>query len=159
MPLLLTEQDVAELLTMPDCIQAVEDAFRRQDEGRVINHPRRRLRVPDGLLHCMESADLGLGRMGLKVYTSFKPATRFLTLLYDSESGDLLAMIEADRLGQMRTGAATGVATKHMSRAESAVLCLSGAPVELWWIPWSRQRWNPATCWALSNLIASDGSR
>jgi ornithine cyclodeaminase/alanine dehydrogenase-like protein (mu-crystallin family) len=123
----LTEQDVAELLTMQECIQAVEDAFVRQDHGLVSNQPRRRLRVPAGLLHCMESADIGLGRMGVKVYTSFKAQTRFLVLLFDTESGEMLAMIEADRLGQMRTGAATGVATRHLAREDSAILCLFGA--------------------------------
>jgi len=60
--------------------------------------------------------------MGLKVYTSFRPKARFMVLLYDSGNGDLLAMIEADKLGQMRTGAATGIATKHMARKDSSVL-------------------------------------
>lgn len=127
MPLVLTETDVSNLLTMPDCIAAVEAAFERLDDALVQNHPRRRLRVPEGLLHCMKAADLGLGRMGLKVYTSFAPRTRFLMLLYDTSHGDLLAIIEADRLGQMRTGAATGVATKYMARPDAHVLGLIGA--------------------------------
>ena len=47
-------------------------------------------------------------------------------LLYDAESGDMLAMIEGDRLGQMRTGAASGVATKYMSRESSDTLGVYG---------------------------------
>jgi len=125
--LLLRESDVASLLTMPDCLRAVEEAFRRQDAGLVQNHPRRRLRPPAGILHCMEAVDMGLGRMGLKVYTSYRAGTRFLVLLYDSASGELLAILEADRLGQMRTGAATGVAVRHMARADARSLGLIGA--------------------------------
>jgi alanine dehydrogenase len=127
MALLITESEVAELLTMRDCIDALEGAFMRQAEGLVENLPRRRLHPPDGLLHCMEACDLGLGRMGLKVYTSFRPKARFMVLLYDSGNGDLLATIEADKLGQMRTGAATGVATKYMARKNASVLGLFGA--------------------------------
>src|SRR5205085_10547106 len=96
-------------------------------EGLVTNQPRRRLRPPGGLLHCMEAMDLGLGRMGLKVYTSFRPKTRFMVLLYDSANGDMLAMIEADRLGQMRTGAASGVATKYLARTSADVLGVYGS--------------------------------
>jgi alanine dehydrogenase len=125
--LLLTEQDVATLLTVPDCIAALEEALRRQDAGQVTNHPRRRLHAPDGAFHVMEAADLGLGRMAIKAYASFRPRTRFLVLLYDTASGDLLALIEADRLGQIRTGAATGVATKYMAREDARVLGLFGA--------------------------------
>jgi ornithine cyclodeaminase/alanine dehydrogenase-like protein (mu-crystallin family) len=125
--LYLTEQDVESVLPMPDCIAAVEEAFRRQDLGAIINQPRRRLRVPNGILHCMEASDDDIGRMGLKVYTSFAPKVRFHVLLYDSTNGDLLAMIEADRLGQMRTGAATGVATKYMAREDAKTLGIFGA--------------------------------
>ena len=127
MPLIITESEVASLLTMRDCIDALESAFKRQSEGMVENHPRRRLHPPDGLLHCMEACDLGLGRMGLKVYTSFRPKARFLVLLYDVANGDLLAIIEADKLGQMRTGAATGVAAKYSARTNAKVLGLFGA--------------------------------
>jgi ornithine cyclodeaminase/alanine dehydrogenase-like protein (mu-crystallin family) len=127
MPILLTEADVARLLDMPSCIEAVQEAFGRQDAGLVLNHPRRRLHMPDGIFHTMQAADMGLGRMAIKTYSSFRPKTRFLVLLYDAVNGDLLALIEADRLGQMRTGAATGVATKFMARQDAAVLALFGA--------------------------------
>ncbi len=122
----LTEKDVTLLLGMPDCISALEDAFRRQAAGRVENLPRRRLHPPAGMMHCMEAADLGIGRMGLKVYTSFAPKARFLVLLFDCTNGDLLATIEADKLGQVRTGAATGVATKYMAREDASILGIFG---------------------------------
>jgi alanine dehydrogenase len=125
--LLLTERDVAALLTMEDCMAALEETFRRQDAGMAMNHPRRRLYVPEGTFHIMEAVDLVARRMAIKAYASFRPSTRFLVLLYDTDNGDLLAMIEADRLGQMRTGAATGVATKYMARSDAKTLALFGA--------------------------------
>jgi alanine dehydrogenase len=127
MALLLTENDVAVLLTMEECVSALEAAFLRQDRGEVLNHPRRRLHAQNGTFHIMESADLGLGRMAIKAYASFRPATRFLVSLYDTANGNLLALIEADRLGQMRTGAATGVATRFMAKEDASVLGLIGA--------------------------------
>lgn len=127
MPILLTEADVARLLDLASCIEGVEAAFRRQDEGKSLNHPRRRLHLPDGLLHTMEAADLGLGRMAIKTYSSYRPKTRFLVLLYDATNGDLLALIEADRLCQIRTGATTAVATRHLARRDAGVLALFGA--------------------------------
>src|SRR6476619_4720593 len=103
MPLLLTEQDVASLLHMESLIAAMEQGFRRQQSGDVTNHPRRRIHLPDGTFHFMEAADLGLGQAAIKAYASFRPRTRFLVLLYDTSNGDLLALIEGDRLGQIRT--------------------------------------------------------
>src|SRR5438309_528168 len=117
MALYLTERDVENLLTMPEAVAALDDAFRRQANGDVINQPRRRLHVPEGTYHTMVAADLGLETFGIKAYTSFPPKTRFLVLLYDARNGDLLAMIEADKLGQMRTGAASGVATRYLAQA------------------------------------------
>ena len=117
MALLLTEHDVETLLTMPEAIEAVEAAFLRQANGEIINQPRRRLHVPDGVYHTMAAGDVELETFGIKTYAAFAPKARFLMLLYDGRTGDLLAMIEADRLGQIRTGAATGVATRHLANA------------------------------------------
>jgi alanine dehydrogenase len=127
MPILITETDVARLLDMASCIECLEAAFLRQDRGEVMNHPRRRLHAPEGSFHTMQAVDLKLGRMAIKTYSSFRPKTRFLVLLYEAQSGDLLALIEADRLGQIRTGAATGVATRHMAKANASRLALFGA--------------------------------
>src|SRR5882757_10807859 len=108
MPILLTEQDVATLLTMPELIEGLESAFNRQQLGETTIHPRRRIHAPDGTFHFMEAADFGIKRAAIKLYSSFRPVSRFLVHLYDTTNGDLLAIIEANRLGQMRTGAATG---------------------------------------------------
>jgi alanine dehydrogenase len=126
MPLLLREHHVTELLDINTAIEAVEEVLRDQAEGSATNRPRYRVAMPGSQLHVMAAGDKRLGVCGLKVYTASRKGARFLVLLYDAESGDMLAMIEADRLGQMRTGAASAVATKHMSRELADTLGVYG---------------------------------
>jgi ornithine cyclodeaminase/alanine dehydrogenase-like protein (mu-crystallin family) len=126
MALLLREEQVTELLDMETAIAAVEEALRDQAEGRATNRPRYRVAMPASQLHVMAAGDRRLGVYGLKAYTASRKGARFLVLLYESETGDMLAMMEADRLGQMRTGAASGVATKYMSRESAETLGVYG---------------------------------
>ncbi|HMA34465.1 MAG TPA: ornithine cyclodeaminase family protein [Chloroflexia bacterium] len=117
MALIIREADVERLVTMREMVAALETAFHEQGLGAATNEPRRRVRTPGGgILHLLGGALPGQGVIGFKAYTSFRPKTRFLVTLYDSNDGHLLALIESDRLGQLRTGAATGVATKYMAR-------------------------------------------
>lgn len=127
MPLYLTEDEVSRLVTMSDAMSAVEESFRRQGEGHATNEPRRRVRAPKGLLHVMFAADPEAGVMGLKSYTTFAGGARFHVLLYSAEDGSLLAMLEADRLGQLRTGAASGVATRYLAREDASVAAVFGS--------------------------------
>jgi len=131
MTLLLTEKDVRELLTMHDAIAAVEEVMRRQGSGQAIVHPRHRLELPDkGFLHYMAGADVTAGLVGMKLYTSVRGALRFLVPLYRSTTGELLALIEAEHLSTMRTGAASGVATKFMARENAQTLGLIGTGLQ-----------------------------
>jgi len=117
MVLILREADIEQLVTVPDMVEALETAFREQGAGHATNEPRRRVRAPGGgTLHLLGAALPGQGVIGFKAYTSFRPQTRFMVTLYDRNEGRLLALIEADRLGQIRTGAATGLATRYMAR-------------------------------------------
>lgn len=126
-PLYLTEADVDRLVTMADALSEVESGFRRLGAGKATNEPRRRVRTPNGLLHVMFAADPDAGVLGLKSYTSFGGVTRFHVLLYSARDGDLLAILEAGRLGQLRTGAATGVATRLLARADTARAAVFGS--------------------------------
>jgi alanine dehydrogenase len=131
MTLLLTEQDVRELLTMHDAIAAVEEVMRRQGNGQAIVHPRHRLELPDkGFLHYMAGADVAAGLVGMKLYTSVRGTLRFLVPLYRSATGELLALVEAEHLSMMRTGAASGVATKFMARENAQTLGLIGTGLQ-----------------------------
>lgn len=127
MPLLLREEEVQILLSVGDAIEALERTFRAQAEGRAVNLPRQRVRWPGGTLHVMAAGDLGSGYVGLKAYTAVGGQTRFVVLLFHAESGELLAIIEADRLGRLRTGAATGLATRYLARPDTRVVGMIGA--------------------------------
>jgi ornithine cyclodeaminase/alanine dehydrogenase-like protein (mu-crystallin family) len=131
MPLLLSETDVQELLTMPVALAAVEESFARMAQGAAKLHVRRRLDLPEkGFLHYMAAADTVSGYMGMKMYTSVGGALRFLVPLYRVATGELLALVEANYLGQMRTGAASGVATKYMANGNAGTVGIIGTGLQ-----------------------------
>jgi len=119
---LLTESDVAQLLTMPLALETVESVFRWQAAGRTVNRPRVRLRAPKGMLQVMPAVVPEVAAMGLKAYTVVERRARFVVLLFSTETGELIGILEADRLGQVRTGAASGVATKYLARPDADVV-------------------------------------
>jgi len=123
---ILREDDVCSLVHMPEALEAVEASLREQAHGTGINQPRRRVHQPNGILHTMAGALVQQGYWGFKAYTATRQGVRFLVNLYDVQSGALLAMIEANYLGQLRTGAASGVATKYLARPDAGVLALFG---------------------------------
>ena len=127
MALFLTENDVDSLLTMDAAIEALEDGFRHQAAGTASNSPRRRIRMGGGMLHFMAAADRSTGVTGMKWYGGFGGGMRFHVQLSDSETGELLAVMEAGRLGQVRTGAASGVATKYMARPDARNVGIIGS--------------------------------
>src|SRR5438270_26378 len=112
--LYLSEADVAALLDMPTAVEVVTEAFRRLAAGEAEHVPRRRVRLPGAMLHSMSAAAAYLGRLGWKQYTTTRHGASFLVGLYD-ETGRLLALVEADRLSQLRTGATTAVAVGCMA--------------------------------------------
>jgi alanine dehydrogenase len=126
MPLYLTESDVGGLLSPAEAVDAVEGCFRRMAAGEVEIAPRRRLRLPEGALADMAAADNGLGLAGGKLYAATPNGTTFVVCLFDAESSALVAVIEADRLGQLRTGAASGVAARHLAKSDAATLGVIG---------------------------------
>ena len=119
-PLYLTEGDVERLLPMGESIALVRAAFARLARGEAINHPRRRLILPTrSALHYMAGADGAY--YGIKVYsTNPGHEAHFRFLLYRAADAALLAILEANSLGQIRTGAASGLATDLLARAGRA---------------------------------------
>ncbi len=131
MTLVLREKDVRELLTMETALESVEQAFLRLAEGTAISQNRQRLHLPGkAYLHYMAAGDGRGGRVGLKIYTSAKEGLRFVVMLFDAESGALEALVEADYLGQMRTGAASGVATRLMARKDARTVGILGTGLQ-----------------------------
>jgi ornithine cyclodeaminase/alanine dehydrogenase-like protein (mu-crystallin family) len=139
--LVLREDDVRAILTMPETIAVLEEAFRRQGEDATRIQPRRRVVLPDGrgVLHTMSAfipgepgqpAADGAGLLGLKTYSAFKEGVRFAVLLFSGAAGAPLALIEADWLGQMRTGAASGLASKYLAREDVKTLGVIGTGLQ-----------------------------
>ena len=127
MTLLLTEAEVRSLLTMPVALEVVEESMRRQGDGKLVLNPRRRLRLPDnGLLHYMAAADPVNGYFGMKLYTTVRGSARFVVPLFRAATGEMAALIEADALGQIRTGAASGVATKYLANSNARSVGIIG---------------------------------
>lgn len=127
MPLFLNESDVRQLLTMPLALEAVEEAHRELSAAKAIDIPRQRTRLPQTALHILQGALPGRDAIGYKAYTSNRSGVRFLVHVFSAASGSLRVVLEADLLGMMRTGAASGVATRCLSRPDSEVLGLFGS--------------------------------
>ena len=144
MALYLTEADVEKLLDMPTAVRAVEEAFRLLGEEKAGNQPRRRVMAGESVLHFMAAGAADLGAIGkgataVKVYTTSKLGPRFTVLLYDND-GAPLAVIQAGRLGQIRTGAASGVATRCLARS------IRGGP------PQHGETGSPGRAWEAASL-------
>jgi len=126
MALHLTETEVASLLTIEDALAAVEECFRRLARGAIDNRPRTRLPLDDGQFAVMPAVDRELGVAGLKTYAWLPGGTPFVVVLFSTDRAELEAVIEADKLGQLRTGAASGVAAKHLARRGARTLAVIG---------------------------------
>src|SRR5438093_78500 len=126
MALYLTEGDVGRLLSMEACVEAVETAFRQWADGRADNRPRARASVRGAVLHALAAGSEAWGRLAAKVYATSWEGARFMVLLFDARTAGLLAAIEADRLGQTRTGAASGVASRWLARKDARSLAIIG---------------------------------
>ena len=124
MTLLISEGEVERLADMPMAMEAVEDVFRMQNSGAAINSPRRRVSGGTTTLQLMGGAVPGLDRIGFKAYVG---GARFIVNLFRESTGELDAIIEAGHLGQLRTGAASGVSAKLMARPDAGVAASIGS--------------------------------
>jgi len=125
--LLLTEDEVRRLLTVEMAMEAVEQGLRKMALDEAQNVPRSRVQTDHSMLHNMSAAIKTMGVMGAKTYaTSRRGGARFVVQLFDGKTGALLSLMQADYLGQMRTGAASAVATQYMARPDSVELGLFG---------------------------------
>ena len=125
--LFLAESDVVALLSMKEAICLLRVAFARLAAGEAQNQPRRRLTLPTGaVLHSMGGA---CGEyFGTKIYSTHpRHGAHFLVILYRAEDARPLALLEANHLGQIRTGAASGLATDLMAREDAGTVGIIGS--------------------------------
>jgi alanine dehydrogenase len=146
MPLLLTRNDVQAVLTMKEAIAAVEEGFRLLAAGRVNMPQRTAIRMPEVKgLHLSMPASVGGsgahgegGALAIKVVTVYPdnpsqhqlPTTLGTLLLHDERTGAVVAIMDAGYLTAVRTGAASGVATRCLARADARTLGIFGAGVQ-----------------------------
>jgi ornithine cyclodeaminase/alanine dehydrogenase-like protein (mu-crystallin family) len=128
---LVNDQEVRSLLTMDDALKAVEDTFRAVARGQAVNMARQRAALNGATLNAMGGISSALDLMAIKVYPIVRQdvtvGSSFQVLVYRISTGALVGVLEADALAQIRTGAASGVATKYMARSDSRVMTLFGA--------------------------------
>ncbi|HNH14115.1 MAG TPA: ornithine cyclodeaminase family protein [Rhodocyclaceae bacterium] len=127
MALFLSESDVEQLVDIALALDAVEAAHRAHGEGTAIDVPRQRTRLPSATMHILQGALPSEGVLGYKVYTSSREGNRFQVHLYDQKTGRQLAVIEANLLGMMRTGAMGGLSIKWLARENARVLGVFGS--------------------------------
>jgi ornithine cyclodeaminase/alanine dehydrogenase-like protein (mu-crystallin family) len=126
MTVFLTESDVRELLPMDRALECVEASFVAQGNDHAINRSRDRILLPHVSLHYMAGALPESQHVGMKIYTVTPEDVRFLLLLFDTVSGRLLTLMQADYLGRIRTGAASGIATKYLARPDASRAAVIG---------------------------------
>lgn len=123
----LNESDVERLLTMPLALEMVERALKDRALGRAVDVPRVRAHIPVGTLHMMEAAAPELKFVGFKAYYATGKGTHYFVQMFGTDSGRLEAIIEGSYLGMMRTGAASGVASRYLAREDAATVGMIGA--------------------------------
>lgn len=124
--LTLTEQDVDRLLSMDDALREVEAALRDLGEGKAENRPRQRVRGAHSVLNVMPASWPRRGYLGYKEYVVSPEGARFWFHLFDGATGTPVALLQANRLGQRRTGAASGVATKYLAQPDASTVGILG---------------------------------
>lgn len=127
MAVYLNEEEVAGLLDMSMAMAAVEEVMAAHARGEVIDFPRQRVRLPGSITHMLQGGVPAVNLSGFKVYTSAGGRARFWVHLFDATTGEAVAVLEANRLGMIRTGAAGGVAARHLARPDARVAGVFGA--------------------------------
>ena len=135
MALFLRDEDVSQAVNMDDMLEAIESMQRHYGRGEAFNLVRRKIIASGGMLSVMGGGLFYDGVLGVKTYTVVKGTYSFQVSLYDANTGELLLYTQANRLGQLRTGATTGVAVKYLSNADASTLGIIGtgyqAPTQL----------------------------
>ena len=160
MPLLLSRNDVMQVLDMKDCMDVVEKAFAELANGTAVLPLRTSITPPDGLSLYMPAYLKELGALACKIVTVYKnnptkhnmPVIVGKVLLQDPNTGDVICIMDGGYLTAVRTGAASGVATKHLARKDKGqVAGILGAGVQA-----KCQLWAVAEARELSSALVYD---
>ncbi|MDQ3684957.1 MAG: ornithine cyclodeaminase family protein [Acidobacteriota bacterium] len=138
--LIIKRSEVASLLTLSECIGAVEEAFRLNEEGRSLPPGVLETLTEDGGFHIKAAGLKFAGRTyyAAKVNGNFPhntsrsglPTIQGVIALHDGENGYPLALMDSIEITILRTGAATAVAAKYLARPDSKVATVCGCGVQ-----------------------------
>src|SRR5262249_52165104 len=137
--LILSRRDVFDLLSLRDCIDAVEEAFRLHAEGRTLGPGVLSVHAEDGGFHIKAA-----GLVGERCYFAAKtnanfpdhprshglPTMQGTIVLADATNGAPLAVVESGSVTALRTGAATAVAAKFLARRDARTATIVGCGVQ-----------------------------
>jgi len=160
MPLLLSRQDVVKVLDMKDCMEVVEKAFAEMANGTAVLPLRIPITPPDGLSLYMPAYLKELGALACKIVTVYKnnpekynmPVIVGKVLVQDPNTGDVVCIMDGGYLTAVRTGAASGVATRYLARTDKGQVCgVFGAGVQA-----KSQLWAVAEARKLSKALVYD---
>ena len=126
MALYLTESEVNKIIDIKIAIDSVEESFRMMANGEAVNKPRERLPLGSTSMNYMSAGIDSKNITGLKVYVPNSKGTKFYVHIMNAESGEIISIVEANTLGQFRTGAASGVASKFLANRNSSKVLLVG---------------------------------
>jgi ornithine cyclodeaminase len=127
MSIYINESEALKALTMSEAVALAEEAFLLFSKGEAYNTPRTRVRIRKGALHILPAALPTKDVMGYKAYTSFREGIISRFYLHSASNGELLAVLDSGEIGRMRTGAASGAASKYLSDTSSKHMTLFGA--------------------------------
>lgn len=126
MALYLTNDEIAQLLPMKECVDALDTVFAQWGQGHGVNRPRTRIRLPTGFHHYMASYSPDMNVLGLRTYTTLAGGGQNIYILYDGVSGAILCLMDSGLMSTIRTGAASGLGTRHMARADASTVGMIG---------------------------------
>jgi len=151
MTLLLSNADVDALLSMPECIDALEEAYREQAEGRAVSRPRSDTLTPTSqpdAIYSLKSMDGVLLKRGVGAVRINSDIVRWpvrdgsrrrekipaasgrwvgLVLLFSAETGEPLALFPDGYLQRLRVGATNALAARYLARADVRIVGLLGS--------------------------------
>lgn len=127
----LTEADVVDLVDLEDAIEALERGLRWEGEGKAQNVPKALGTWGDGSsMHSLGSMFPEAGYVGFKTWANTKRGAAAVFALFDANNGALLALMEAAGLGQMRTSAISGLASRWLAREDATTMALIGSGLQ-----------------------------
>jgi alanine dehydrogenase len=130
MTIFLTNDDVADLLPIADCIETMDKLFKDEAQGLAESFTRQSLNLPKGWHRTMSGGAYGHGAYGLKTYGAVEGRPKYRVLLFSLADGALEAILEAKNLSQIRTAAVSGVATRYMAREDASTIGIIGTGFE-----------------------------